>query len=108
METLNKSCLPLWRLFQRVRSSKKQSSAPTETSPTKVEPGNDNGQQQVLAASSTATLNFSLENRTNSNTVFAYITGRALDNNGALFLLRSDGKTPYYPESPTSIGANLG
>ncbi len=53
------------------------------------------------------TLNFSLQNSTNSNTVFAYITGRALDNGNALFLLRSDGRTAYYPNSPSSTGAAL-
>ena len=48
------------------------------------------------------TLNIALQNSTNSNTVFAYITGRALDNSNALFLLRRDGRTPYFPNSPPS------
>lgn len=48
-----------------------------------------------------ATLNFELKNQTGSNNAFAYITGLALDNNNALFLLQSDGKTPYYPASPS-------
>ncbi|KAJ5550824.1 hypothetical protein N7461_005522 [Penicillium sp. DV-2018c] len=50
-----------------------------------------------------ATLNFALRNNTTSSQVYAYITGRALDNNGALFLLRSDGRTAYYPTSPSNI-----
>lgn len=54
-----------------------------------------------------ATLNFALKNNTGSNTVYAYITGQALDNNNALFLLRSDGKTPYYPTSPSATGTSL-
>ncbi|CDM33712.1 CAZyme family GH64 [Penicillium roqueforti] len=54
-----------------------------------------------------ATLNFDLKNSTGSNTVYAYITGQALDNNNALFLLRSDGKTAYYPTSPSATGAAL-
>ncbi|KAJ5173007.1 hypothetical protein N7492_005600 [Penicillium capsulatum] len=48
-----------------------------------------------------ATLNFELRNRTGSSNAYAYITGLALDNNNALFLLQSDGKTPYYPTSPS-------
>lgn len=48
------------------------------------------------------TLNFALQNSTNSSSVFAYISGRAIDNGYALFLLRSDGRTPYFPNSPPS------
>lgn len=54
-----------------------------------------------------ATLNFDLKNNTGSNTVYAYVTGQALDNNNALFLLRSDGKTAYYPTSPSATGTSL-
>src|SRR5271156_651355 len=54
------------------------------------------------------TLNIALVNQTTSNTVFAYITGSALQNNGALFLLQSDGKTYYYPTSPPAILQPLG
>ena len=53
------------------------------------------------------TLNISLENQSKSSNVNAYITGQALDHNNAVFLLRSDGKTPYYPTSPSSTGAHL-
>ena len=54
-----------------------------------------------------ATLKIALQNQTSSSTVFAYVTGRALDNNNALFLLQSDGKTPYFPTSPSSTGSSL-
>jgi hypothetical protein len=54
-----------------------------------------------------AILNFALKNNTSSNQVYAYITGRALDNNSALFLLRSDGRTAYYPTSPSKTLTNL-
>ncbi|MCJ1237651.1 hypothetical protein MMC14_005638 [Varicellaria rhodocarpa] len=50
------------------------------------------------------TLQIELVNRSTSATVYAHITGLALDNNNAWFLLSSDGKTPYYPPSPSSIG----
>ncbi|CAF9940263.1 hypothetical protein IMSHALPRED_001813 [Imshaugia aleurites] len=54
-----------------------------------------------------ATVNIALQNQTSSSTVYAYITGQALDNNNALFLLQSDGKTYYYPTSPSSTGSAL-
>lgn len=49
-----------------------------------------------------ATLKFKLVNRSGSNNAYAYITGQAIDNNNALFLLQSDGKTAYYPTSPST------
>ena len=54
-----------------------------------------------------STLNIALQNQTNSATVYAYITGQALNNGNAVFLLQSDGHTPYYPTSPASTGAPL-
>ena len=50
-----------------------------------------------------ASLSLDLVNQTVSNKVYAYVTGQALDKNNALFLLRCDGRTPYYPTSPSSI-----
>jgi len=44
-------------------------------------------------------LNIAFQNQTGSSTVFAYITG--LQNN-AWFLLCADGKTPYFPTSPSA------
>ncbi|KAF7888038.1 uncharacterized protein EAF02_002579 [Botrytis sinoallii] len=46
------------------------------------------------------TLDIQLQNRYPSDEVYAYITGLALNNNNRVFLLRADGKTPYYPDSP--------
>ncbi|CAI7635912.1 unnamed protein product [Penicillium manginii] len=54
-----------------------------------------------------ATLNFALVNNTGSNTVYAYITGTAIDNNNSLFLLGADGKTAYYPTSPSATLTGL-
>ena len=51
------------------------------------------------------TLNIALENKTSSSTVYAYITGLAINNGDALFLLQSDGQTPYYPPSPPDTGS---
>lgn len=47
-----------------------------------------------------AILDIQLKNHTSSEKVYASITGLALDNNNALFMLESDGKTPYYPAQP--------
>ncbi|KAJ5610634.1 CAZyme family GH64 [Penicillium lagena] len=54
-----------------------------------------------------ATFNIDLVNNTGSDTAYAYITGQAIDNNNALFLLQSDGTTAYYPTSPSATGSAL-
>jgi hypothetical protein len=56
----------------------------------------------VQAATATGTLQIALENQSSNSDLYAYITGQAIDNNGALFLLQSDAITPYYPASPSS------
>jgi hypothetical protein len=69
---------------------------------------NENGQNlKSDAATTTSTLNIGLYNSTASNTVYAYITGLAINNNNAVFLLESDGSTPYYPSNPSSNGSAL-
>ncbi|KAG0645655.1 hypothetical protein D0Z07_8556 [Hyphodiscus hymeniophilus] len=59
------------------------------------------------AVADTTTLTVSLYNSTTSNTVYAYITGLAINNNNAVFLLESNGSTPYYPANPSSVGTAL-
>jgi hypothetical protein len=59
------------------------------------------------ASSTPTSLNFVLQNQTTSNTVYAYITGQAINNNNALVLLQADGKSLYYPTSPASNGSPL-
>ncbi|EMC99698.1 glycoside hydrolase family 64 protein [Baudoinia panamericana UAMH 10762] len=54
-----------------------------------------------------STLQIQLQNQTSSSTVYAYITGTALNNNNALFLLQADGKTPYYPPNPSKTGTPI-
>jgi len=61
----------------------------------------------VDTSASTGTLSVSLYNSTQSSNVYAYITGLAINNNSALFLLESDGATAYYPSNPTSNGTAL-
>ena len=61
-----------------------------------------------LSASDTpATVSFSIKNNTGSDTVYAFVTGQAISNGNALMLLASDGKTPYYPASPSAVGSPL-
>jgi hypothetical protein len=64
--------------------------------------------RDAAAASTAATMPFTISNASGSNTVFAYVTGQAIDNGGALMLLRSDGRTPYFPASPAGPGTPLG
>lgn len=49
------------------------------------------------------TLKIELTNHTTSPIVYATITGLAIDHSNSWFLLQSDGKTPYYPSSPSQI-----
>jgi len=59
------------------------------------------------SAATASTLSVALKNNTTSNTVYAFVTGQAISNN-ALVLLESDGRTLYYPASPSSTGTPLG
>ena len=60
------------------------------------------------ASATPSTLQIDIENTTTSSTVYAYVTGQAINNNNALMLLESDGKTVYYPSSPSATGSALG
>jgi hypothetical protein len=62
---------------------------------------------RLSAAQTPATVTFSLQNNTLSDTVYAFVTGLALANGNALMLLEADGQTPYYPSSPSSTGSPL-
>jgi hypothetical protein len=69
-----------------------------------VAPQADEGQQQVLAEAAPAgTLQLALQNRSNSNTVYAYITGLALERNNTPIFVQADGQTIYSPVSPQEI-----
>src|SRR5258707_1188131 len=39
--------------------------------------------------------------------VYAFVTGQAISNGNALMLLAADGKTPYFPASPSAPGSPL-
>jgi Beta-1,3-glucanase len=62
---------------------------------------------RLMAAETAATVSFSIRNNTGSNTVYAFVTGQAISNGNALMLLESDGRTPYYPASPSAVGSPL-
>lgn len=47
------------------------------------------------------TLDIALKNTTNSSNCWAYVTGLDIAKNNAVFILQSDGATPYYPVSPS-------
>jgi hypothetical protein len=53
------------------------------------------------------TLNIDIQNKISSKQVYAYVTGQALDNNNHVCLIKADGKTPYYPDSPSDTCAPL-
>ncbi|MEU6352524.1 beta-1,3-glucanase family protein [Streptomyces sp. NPDC047072] len=59
------------------------------------------------ASATASTVSVDLQNNTGSGTVYAYVTGLALDNGNAWYLLQADGRTPYYPSSPPSNGTPL-
>ncbi|KIW19330.1 hypothetical protein PV08_03624 [Exophiala spinifera] len=88
-------------ILQRARGRKPSPSPPNSQAPAPTPP------QQSNTQASGATLNIALQNQTTSSTVYAYVTGTAIDNNNALFLLSSDGHTPYYPTSPGGTGSAL-
>ncbi len=64
--------------------------------------------RDAAATTTAATVPFSIQNNSGSDTVYAFVTGQAIDNGNALMLLRSDGQTQYFPASPASTGSPLG
>jgi hypothetical protein len=63
---------------------------------------NDN-QQQVLAEAAPGTLQLALQNKSSSSTVYAYITGLAIERGNTPLFIQSDGHTVYYPVAPSEI-----
>jgi hypothetical protein len=62
---------------------------------------------RLAAAQTATTVSFSIQNNTASDTVYAFVTGQAINNGNALMLLEADGQTPYYPASPAAAGSPL-
>jgi glycosyl hydrolase family 64 (putative beta-1,3-glucanase) len=63
--------------------------------------------ERRASAQTASTTSFSIQNNTGSDTVYAFVTGLAIDNGNALMLLEADGQTPYYPSSPAQNGTPL-
>jgi hypothetical protein len=66
-----------------------------------------NQQQPIGAAATGGSLNIALQNKTNSNNVYAYITGLAIDSNARPIFIQADGRTVYFPKSPAQVGSPL-
>ena len=63
--------------------------------------------KKVPAAATNDTTTFNLYNSTTTNTVYAYVTGLAINNNSSTYLLEADGVTPcMFPENATSSFRN--
>ena len=106
-------------LKRRFGSKPKRNQGPPKQQPIQAQPPTKppNLEQQPqgpvphtnITGATANTLQIALVNRfTTSTQVYATVSGRALDNNNALMLLESDGRTVYYPTSPSSTGASLG
>lgn len=52
-------------------------------------------------------LAITLKNDSDLNNLHAYVTGIAIQHNGARCLLKADGKHLYFPENPSAIGSQL-
>ncbi|KAH8727743.1 hypothetical protein GQ44DRAFT_69379 [Phaeosphaeriaceae sp. PMI808] len=57
-------------------------------------------QQQVLAEVASGMLQIALQNKSNSNNVYAYITGRAIERDNTPIFVQADGQSLYYPTTP--------
>ncbi|TVY33957.1 Glucan endo-1,3-beta-glucosidase, partial [Lachnellula occidentalis] len=88
-------------------SSISQETLSTNASPGPILLARFPSQAQTIGNMTGSTLNIALQNASNSSRVYAYITGQAIDNNNALVIMQADGKTPYYPSSPSSTGQPL-
>ncbi|KAL1647677.1 hypothetical protein SLS58_002478 [Diplodia intermedia] len=97
---------PIKRLIQRLQRLRKPKPQEHAQSAPPV-PGNRPQQAQQPIRATADTLSIDLVNNTTSSNVYAYITGQAIDNNNALFILKADGASAYYPTSPSKEGADL-
>ncbi|KAF1985848.1 glycoside hydrolase family 64 protein [Aulographum hederae CBS 113979] len=98
------------RFLRRKAKTPPKSGHPTsnqENKPHQPAAAEQASQQPINASATDNTLPISFVNQTSSSTVYAYITGQALDNGNKVFLLQADGKTPYYPDSTSETGTAL-
>ncbi|KIH90216.1 glucanase b [Sporothrix brasiliensis 5110] len=89
-----------------IRNQNESGVLPTPTDPTSTSTST-NGPfapsiTPVSASGTPPTMKIALQNNTTSNKLYAYITGLDINKNNAVWLLRSDGVSPYYPENPST------
>jgi hypothetical protein len=77
--------------------------ANTENEKRAAAPEANTEQQQVMAEAAPGTLQLALQNKSNSSTVYAYITGLALERNNTPLFVKADGQSIYYPTAPKDI-----
>lgn len=82
--------------------AKKNTPGPTQDRAIIPPAANEKQQQQVLTQAA-GTLQVALQNRTQSNNVFAYITGLALDDGNRPIFIQADGRSVYRPASPANV-----
>lgn len=97
---------PIKRLIQRLQRLRKPKNQ-AQSKPATQAPAKQHQQAQQPIRTTADTLNIDLVNNTSSSNVYAYITGQAIDNNNALFILKADGVSAYYPTSPSKDGSDL-
>ena len=69
---------------------------------------NDHANPDEMSHPGGPTLNIKLENTfQQAETIYAYVTGQAIDHNNSLFILSADGKTPYFVPTPSAAGAKI-
>ena len=101
-------------LLQNLGKKKQPASKPAPGGPTS-DPGSGNEkgstspptQPSQPSPATTPTIEIDIVNQTDgSQPVYAFITGQAINNNNAVVLIQSDGKTPYYPANPPASTTN--
>ncbi|KAF2197231.1 hypothetical protein GQ43DRAFT_444428 [Delitschia confertaspora ATCC 74209] len=65
------------------------------------------GQEQQVLTAAAGSLTVALQNKSNSNQVYAYITGLSMNDNFKPIFIQSDGRSVYSPPSPSKTGAAL-
>ncbi|CAK7270676.1 hypothetical protein SEPCBS57363_004223 [Sporothrix epigloea] len=79
------------------------SAVSNSTSQTKNSPFAPSTATYAASSSGTpSTLQIALQNNTTAANLYAYVTGLDFNNNNAVFMLQSDGVTPYHPVNPSS------
>ncbi|KAI9047434.1 hypothetical protein LZ554_008153 [Drepanopeziza brunnea f. sp. 'monogermtubi'] len=93
--------MPIFQKILKSLNSKKPMPAPEPQSIPETKAAQPQAAEPPAMAPNT--MDIQLQNRTESSQVYAYITGLALEQKNSPCLIKADGKTPYYPTSPSAI-----